>query len=54
VEGIGQINTEGKPIPLEKDSFALVMPGEKHQFVNRGDATLKFLCMIPKEEKSGK
>jgi quercetin dioxygenase-like cupin family protein len=51
VEGIGQINTEDKPIHLEKDSFALVMPGEKHQFENRGDATFKFLCMIPKEPK---
>jgi quercetin dioxygenase-like cupin family protein len=54
VEGKGQINTEDKPIPLEKGSFALVVPGEKHQFVNKGDTTFKFLCMIPKEEKCGK
>ncbi len=53
VEGKGQINTEQKPIPLEKGSFALVMPNEKHQFENTGDSALKFLCMIPKEEKCG-
>ena len=52
VEGKGQINTEDKPITLEKGSFALVVPGEKHQFVNRGHSSFKFLCMIPKEGKS--
>jgi len=52
VEGKGQINTDKKPIPLEKGSFALVMPEEKHQFENTGNTPLKFLCMIPKEEKS--
>ena len=54
VEGKGQINTEEKPIPLEKDSFALVMPGEKHQFENTGNTPLKFLCMIPKEIESSR
>jgi len=51
VDGTGRINTEDTPIPLEKDSFALVMPNEKHQFENTGDTPLKFLCMIPKEDK---
>jgi quercetin dioxygenase-like cupin family protein len=48
LEGKGQINTEEKPIPLEQGSFALIMPGEKHQFENVGDTTFKFLCIIPK------
>lgn len=50
VEGKGKINTPEKPIPLSEGSFALVMPGEKHQFENTGNDTFKFLCMIPKEE----
>ncbi len=54
LEGKGQLNTEANPIPLEKDSFALVMPGEKHQFENIGKQTFKFLCLIPKEEKCQK
>lgn len=47
LEGNGQINTKNKSIPLEKGSFALVMPGEEHQFENTGDTTFKFLCAIP-------
>ncbi|HLP58914.1 MAG TPA: cupin domain-containing protein [Candidatus Deferrimicrobium sp.] len=51
LDGNGRLNTETKPFPLEKDSFALVMPGEKHQFENTGNTPFKFLCFIPKEEK---
>jgi quercetin dioxygenase-like cupin family protein len=46
--GKGQINTEDQPIPLETGSFALIMPGEMHQFQNTGNTTFKFLCVIPK------
>jgi quercetin dioxygenase-like cupin family protein len=51
LEGSAQINTKSKSIPLEKGSFALVMPGEEHQFENTGDTTFKFLCAIPDTEK---
>ena len=54
IEGNGRLNTEDKPLPLEKGSFALVMPNEKHQFENTGNTPFKFLCMIPKEEKCWK
>lgn len=47
VEGKGQINTGERSLPVEKGYFALVLPGEKHQFENTGDTTLKFLCIIP-------
>ena len=48
VEGSGKINTtDKKSLALEKGSFALVMPGEEHQFENTGDSTFKFLCIIP-------
>ena len=47
VEGKGKINTGERSLPVEKGSFALVLPGEKHRFENTGAATLKFLCIIP-------
>ncbi len=48
LEGNGQLKTTGDTfMPLEKGSFALVMPGEEHQFQNTGATTFKFLCVIP-------
>ena len=47
LEGNARLNTSGKAVPLEKGSFALVMPGEEHQFENTGHTTFKFLCAIP-------
>jgi len=49
LEGKGKLNTKDKSLPLEKNYFALVMPGEEHQFENTGDTTLEFLCVIPTE-----
>jgi quercetin dioxygenase-like cupin family protein len=51
LEGTGRINTGEGPIPLEKGSFALVRPGEEHQFENTGQTTFTFLCAIPDPEK---
>lgn len=48
LEGKGKLNAKGESLPLEKGSFALVMPNEDHQFENTGDTALKFLCVIPK------
>jgi quercetin dioxygenase-like cupin family protein len=47
LEGQGQLKTESKPIPIKKGDFALVSPGEKHQFENTGEGRLTFLCIIP-------
>lgn len=51
VEGKGKLNSGEGSLDLEKGMFALVLPGEEHRFENTGDAVLKFLCAIPKEEK---
>ena len=51
LDGKGTLNTNDESIPLEKGSFALVMPGEDHQFENTGDSTFRFLCVIPDTEK---
>lgn len=51
LEGKGVINTPDRSHPIGKWSFALILPNEKHQFENKGDIPLKFLCVIPKEGK---
>lgn len=52
IEGQGQINTTDKTShKLKKGSFALVMPGEEHQFENTGETVFKFLCVIPPNGK---
>lgn len=49
LEGSGRINARGGGHPLQAGCFALVEPGEEHQFENTGDVPLKFLCLVPKE-----
>jgi quercetin dioxygenase-like cupin family protein len=52
LEGQGRLNTSnGKSVPLEPGHFAMVSPGEEHQFENTGDTVLKFLCAIPPHGK---
>ena len=47
LEGRGSVRHKGKDNPIEQGSFALVPPGEEHQFVNTGETPLKFICVIP-------
>jgi len=51
LNGKGRLNTVGKSFPMEKDTFALVQPGEDHQFENIGDTVFSFLCLIPTSGK---
>jgi len=43
--GIAQSKTNEKP--FKKGDVFFVPPMEWHQFVNNGNETLKFLCLIP-------
>ena len=47
--GKGVIVTESGEEEIKKGYFALVQPGEKHQFMNTGAEPLKFLCLVPKK-----
>lgn len=49
LEGSGSIHTTEGKIPVEAGTFALIEPGEKHQFENNSNRPLKFLCIIPRE-----
>ena len=48
VDGKGALKQGDVEHPLEKDSFALVVPGEEHQFLNKGDGAFRFICVVPK------
>jgi quercetin dioxygenase-like cupin family protein len=44
-EGVA-VSADGEK-PLARGVFMYIAPGEKHQFVNKGEGELHFLCMIP-------
>ncbi len=50
IEGNGAVKQKGKEYMIEKGSFVLVKPDEEHQFINKGDSPLKFICVVPKME----
>jgi quercetin dioxygenase-like cupin family protein len=51
IEGEGALVMEnGDERPLNKGDFALVMPGEKHQYKNRSSNNpMVMICVVPKE-----
>lgn len=42
------VDGEGTERPLTQGDFAMVVPGETHQFRNTGAAPFVFLCAVPK------
>lgn len=50
IEGDGVlVNEKGERTALKQGDFALVAPGEKHQYRNAGDKPFKMICGVPKE-----
>jgi quercetin dioxygenase-like cupin family protein len=49
VEGEGELEFEGERKPFEKGWFIHVPPDREHQFVNTGEGTMKFLCLVPND-----
>jgi quercetin dioxygenase-like cupin family protein len=50
IEGRGVlVNGSGKENPVKSGDFALVLPGEKHQYRNTADYPLVMICAVPKE-----
>ncbi len=45
------IDEEKKETPIRAGDFAIVLPGEKHQFRNTGTTDLQFICLVPKEQE---
>lgn len=51
LEGQGVARKEDEEIKIKAGDAILVPPHEIHQFVNRGEGDLIFLCLIPNNAK---
>jgi len=49
LDGQGVVVTEEGEIPLTAGCAVFVPGGELHQFQNRGEGVLRFLCLVPQE-----
>jgi quercetin dioxygenase-like cupin family protein len=51
IEGEGVVVMEnGEELPVKKGDFALVLPGEKHQYKNMSpENSMIIICAVPKE-----
>ena len=47
VEGRGALKTENGDAEFGPGDSLLVEPDEEHNFVNVGDGTLRFICVVP-------
>ncbi|OPL09498.1 MAG: cupin [delta proteobacterium ML8_F1] len=49
LKGEGVIFIEGEEYPVKPGSYAYIPAGRLHQFINRTDEELSFICIVPKE-----
>ena len=50
IEGSGILICEGQEYDIEKGDFAMVLPGETHQYRNKSKSEpLIMICAVPKE-----
>lgn len=47
LEGTAEVVTDSGPAAVSRGDAVLVLPEERHQFRNTGEASAQFLCMIP-------
>jgi quercetin dioxygenase-like cupin family protein len=47
LEGRGAVRQGEKEYPIEKGSFVFLPPEEEHNFSNKGDGVLRFICVVP-------
>jgi quercetin dioxygenase-like cupin family protein len=47
VDGRGTLKTEHGDADFEPGDALLVPPNDEHNFVNRGEGRLRFLCIVP-------
>jgi len=50
LEGEGKLLFEKEERDFSKDSFIFVPNDKKHSFINTGEDTLKFLCVVPDKQ----
>ena len=47
LEGEGVLTFEGEERPFSKDHFVFVPEERLHSFINTGENTLSFICIVP-------
>jgi quercetin dioxygenase-like cupin family protein len=47
IKGRGQIVGDNEVVAIKPGDAILIFPDERHQFINTGDGTLGFICIIP-------
>ena len=47
LEGTCQVTCDGEKREAKAGYVVFIPPNSKHQFVNKGASTLKFLCLVP-------
>ena len=47
LDGEGQLFDGEKATPFKAQEVIYVPPNERHQFKNTGNATLRFICLVP-------
>ena len=51
LQGKGAVKSATGENPVEAGYVVFVKPNEQHQFVNKGDSVLRFICLIPYQRK---
>lgn len=51
--GKGEVRFAGGSQAVQPGDFAFVPPNDEHQFVNIGDESFEFLCMVPLDGEDG-
>ncbi len=54
LQGVGIMKSEQGDVPCKAGDVVFVPANEKHQFVNAGDTTMAFICIIPAPEDCSK
>jgi len=49
MDGLGIVKTGADETPIARGKAVFVPGGERHQFVNTGKTTLRFMCLVPQE-----
>ncbi|MBN1443930.1 MAG: cupin domain-containing protein [Planctomycetes bacterium] len=52
IEGAGTVWRGDEAVPVTPGTAIFVPPQETHCFTNTGDGVMRFLCMVPLEEKT--
>ncbi|NLK72322.1 MAG: cupin domain-containing protein [Clostridiales bacterium] len=49
LEGKGKLNMDGIDYDLEPGSYAFIPANVLHQFINKNEEPLEFICIVPEE-----